>query len=180
MQLSAVTSTYLQHFDISLLFDSLWFLPGDCLAVSVSCWGWWGWGEGCFRGRRCLILLRCPCWQKTTDYNHLQRQRKAWVGGEPRASLDGLLGDTLKENAPCWKARPSAHRWHVRFPLRLLLWYSVVTRRRAPSVYQPLQMKWLQRNYSCYFPAFDQILLFFMSDILRTCVKRETLLSVYL
>ncbi len=86
---------------------------------------------------------------------------------------DGLPGPPSKNAAPL-KACSSPHRWHVRFPAwpiscRIFTeaqYWETSEPRRSVLVW----MKWLQHNYYCYVLLFDQMLLFFMPDVLSICV----------
>ncbi len=84
--------------------------------------------------------------------------------------------DPPSKNAAPLKACSSPHRWHVRFPAWPISCRIFTTEAQYWETSEPRRsvlvwMKWLQDNYYCYVLLFDQMLLFFMPDILSICVK---------
>ncbi len=163
-QLSRVTRHVLNTLDISVLFDSVWFyqgidLPYPCLKVS----GDW---EGGVKDVFPCSIVPVDSKQAITIIHRDSALRKE--------RGDGLPGPPSK-NAALLKACSSPHRWHVRFPAWPISCRIFTTEAQYRETSEPRRsvlvwMKWLQHNYCCYVLLFDQMLLFFMPDVLSICV----------
>lgn len=143
----------------------MWFyqgidLPYPCLKASRD----WEGGLKTSSPAPLFLLTANKRLPSFTETAHCERK-------EAMASQDPPL-----KNAAPLKACSSPHRWHDRFPAWPISWNIFTTEAQYWETSEPRRsvlvwMKWLQLNYYCYLLLFDQMLLFFMPDILSICVK---------